>query len=612
MVILMSVPAACRASEFSPRDTQDKACAGPSLFQGGTRLLRHSEMVGSLNVFTDHAGSTCAPLANKGSHFTVDIEVGTPGQKFSVVADTGSDSVIVPSCVCQEKGACDENDRCFRGTNKSSTFSLRGLNASQLKVQQPKSLPVVQMVFGSGAVRAIVATDVVKVGALKANMQDGLLLMVDHQLRMIGAFEGILGLGQPKNETLLKEMQKKMEEDMAKQVGDVNSTHRVQAKGSGANSAAAMEAIKRMMRAIMGGGGGGGGGQEPPAAAVAHSPKPGFEASLASSQLQRPIQFPNPEEEAQGDPAEEDPTKEVEQFKTKSFLQSSGITRFSMCFNDKGQEGALHLGIPNMNNALTSVGVVHWGLALQGISIGKGQKSLPVKICNPDSKKEGQKYACGAIPDSGTTLFMGPADHMEKVFEGLCDGWKRCRDATSNGLAKKKGQVFMLLLSQCSEWLTEEHGLNELPSLHLQLGGANGKKKKLSFGGAAYVLETMEDDVQPVWKNIMGMKLQVPEKTGNKTKMCRPAFGAMQLDTKTHGPIWILGSPVFYEYSVGYDLDKSKPAISFMDTKTKPCGCSAEAALMSKANQTKKHMARQPRLLHGPPRMPTIDLSLGL
>merc|ERR1719238_1888078 len=74
--------------------------------------------------------STCAPLANKGSHFTVDIQVGTPGQTFSVVADTGSDAVIVPSCICKESGSCSKDDRCFRGTNKSSTFKMPGLNGT--------------------------------------------------------------------------------------------------------------------------------------------------------------------------------------------------------------------------------------------------------------------------------------------------------------------------------------------------------------------------------------------------------------------------------------------------------------------------------------------------
>jgi len=69
--------------------------------------------------------ATCAPLVSHGTFYTVDVQVGTPGQTFSVVADTGSDALIVPSCVCTEKGACNKKDRCFRGTNKSSSLRLQ-------------------------------------------------------------------------------------------------------------------------------------------------------------------------------------------------------------------------------------------------------------------------------------------------------------------------------------------------------------------------------------------------------------------------------------------------------------------------------------------------------
>merc|ERR1719199_1472255 len=65
---------------------------------------------------------TCAALNNYGSHFAVDVDVGTPPQRFSLVADTGSNSLIVTSCVCVDVGMCPLDDKCFRGTNRSSTF----------------------------------------------------------------------------------------------------------------------------------------------------------------------------------------------------------------------------------------------------------------------------------------------------------------------------------------------------------------------------------------------------------------------------------------------------------------------------------------------------------
>merc|ERR1719456_683756 len=92
-------------------------------------------------------GATCTDLTNHGTHFTVDIEVGTPGQKFSVVADTGSNSLIVPSCVCQQRRYCSKSDRCFTGTNRSDTFSLK---------DGPNGLQSIFITFGSGTIEAIV------------------------------------------------------------------------------------------------------------------------------------------------------------------------------------------------------------------------------------------------------------------------------------------------------------------------------------------------------------------------------------------------------------------------------------------------------------------------
>merc|ERR1719440_632229 len=136
----------------------------------------------------DHKGPSCTHLTNHGTHFTVDIEVGTPGQKFSVVADTGSNYLIVPSCVCQRSKSCSKSDRCFTGTNKSSTFSIDKGDSG------PQS---VFITFGSGTIEAVVAKERVSVGHLSVDMQDGILLMVARQLNIAGRFEGILGLGVP-------------------------------------------------------------------------------------------------------------------------------------------------------------------------------------------------------------------------------------------------------------------------------------------------------------------------------------------------------------------------------------------------------------------------------
>jgi len=600
-------------------------------------LSRYSERLGFV---TDDSHPTCAPLANKGSHFTVNIQVGTPGQTFAVVADTGSDSVIVPSCICQAQGSCNEKDRCFRGTNKSSTFFLKGFNSTQLQARTPRNLPVVNMVFGSGPVQAVVATDVVKVGGLKSKMKDGVLLMVQHQLKMNGPFEGILGLGQPKNETellrLQKEQQKelagamqKRKQEMEKMLKHAKAHKSIPSGKRGAqphgNFEDEVKAIDRIIKQAMATAGG---GMEDAIASIALQ-HPHVLQALAMSSDSRAIQIPeHPSDKGTGTPSDEDiDSQQVPEhpgakgsdseqipeqlsrptYKTKSFLESAGISSFSICFNDEGKEGALHLAPPKAKEELASVGTVHWGLDFQGISIGN--TSVPVRFCSPSSKKDGQTSACGGIPDSGTTLFMGPAEQIEMLYEGICDGWERCRTAASTGLQKKKAEILQLLLSQCGSWMTEEDGLKELPALHFKLADGSSKKQTLSLDGAAYIIEQDVKDTRVVMKNIMGMPMKVPEETGTQSKVCAPAFGPMEMNTKANGPVWILGSPLFYEYTVGYNLNKNSPAISF---SKQACGCSKDTSLVSDGRWGTKAKARQPRMLNGPPRVSNFDLSMGL
>lgn len=132
-------------------------------------------------------GYTCGALKNAGSHSTVQIQVGTPlagtqVQVFDVVADTGSGNTIIPSCICVEKKICSSADRCFTGTNRSSTFSI------------PNPIQKLRITFGSGPVDALVASDVVKLGKTQAMLNQSLLLMVSNQLDISGSFEGVLGL----------------------------------------------------------------------------------------------------------------------------------------------------------------------------------------------------------------------------------------------------------------------------------------------------------------------------------------------------------------------------------------------------------------------------------
>jgi len=82
-------------------------------------------------------------------------------------------------------------------------------------------------------------------------------------------------------------------------------------------------------------------------------------------------------------------------------------------------------------------------------------------------------------------------------------------------------------------------------------------------------------------------------------------FGEMDYKTSSNGPVWILGTPIFYEYVVGYDMKASPPAMSFTSQSEQPCGsCKGLVNLAMPEDTIKTH---SPRRIAGPPRVPQID-----
>mmetsp|Transcript_3282 Transcript_3282/g.6463 ORF Transcript_3282/g.6463 Transcript_3282/m.6463 type:complete len:577 (+) Transcript_3282:69-1799(+) len=524
-----------------------------ALMQGRSTLMRGKLSTGLSTETAVDSGRqfepSCTHLRNQGTHFTVEIEVGTPGQKFDVVADTGSNSVIIPSCLCQQRGppeetgeGCSHDDRCFTGSGKSSSFGA--MNADNLSA--------VVLTFGSGQIEAIIASDIVRVGSAAADMQQGLLLMIDRRLDLKGPFEGILGLGLPSD--FIVEQSKKF----------ANST------GGGQG------------RMILNGG--------------AHMPDN--------------VSIP------------------------KGFMEVSGTQSFSVCFNDGG-DGLLRLNHAPMPVTLGSVGQVHWGLDFRGITVSGAKEvalsSGSAEFCNPadtHTLQPGQSTPCGAIPDSGTTVIMAPKAHLKKLFENMCDAWPRCKSA-SKGSNTPAHQVLQLLLFECDSWLSGENsstattgaaneslpGLEELPTLTLHVVGADGTPQTLSLDPVDYILETEEEDLNLVVKNLFGvLPVALPLATGQRKKVCAPAFAVMEYNTKLNGPVWILGMPLFYKYQVGYNLVSEPPSVSFSD---EPCGaCENEAALVSHANgksgSTTHSSNRKIRKIRGPLRIGQYDTSLGL
>jgi hypothetical protein len=322
------------------------------------------------------------------------------------------------------------------------------------------------------------------------------------------------------------------------------------------------------------------------------------------------------------------------------FLEEAGIHHFSMCFNEN-TPGVLRLGSEGHSTKLASMGKLHWGLDMRGVSVGSGSyKTASLAVCDPKNMTKDQESACGMIPDSGTTLIMAPKDQLEPVFDSICEGWDRCKknftallDAQSSAKAAaekeygvdpfglesefKKSTVLKLLLSDCDRWLNEsKDGLNELPALNFHVAGVNDTETQtLSLSGWGYVIESMEDTGEIIYKDVPGMG-KVPigvNKTGIKQRVCMPAISAMEQDyvTQKNGPVWIVGTPLFYEFQVGYHMQTDPPSMSFTSTKETPCGsCGAEH--VSLANVGSRGQAWRPRRIEGKPRLPKIDVTLPL
>lgn len=301
-----------------------------------------------------------------------------------------------------------------------------------------------------------------------------------------------------------------------------------------------------------------------------------------------------------------------------SWLQRANVNRFSMCFTDMNKDGMLEMNTAAPSNAMGSVGKVHWGLEFRGISIGAS--TSPVIFCDPEKKAANQTTACGMIPDSGTTMIMGPPDQIAQLYGTLCDTWALCAQAWASQshdiedeqaddradgvisrvlkrlgikipplipltpeqrILQKKVNLFKKVLSACPADADAE-----LPRVHLHVAGAEGNKQTLELPGSSYIVAAMTEDDTPI---------------------CIPFFSSYSYETEKNGPIWIVGTPLFYDYKVHYDISTKPPSMSFAETNCGSCGdSSAQSApvtfVRAKHRAIRKHNA--------PMRIPKYNTSL--
>jgi len=426
----------------------------------------------------------CAVLTGTGTYFTVPTKIGMPNgndspQVFDVVADTGSDNVIIPDCQCEMASleallsgqrACSQ--RCFRRPNRTDTsFSLMtDGHKGQLSIDQS---------FGSGNIESLLASDIVTVGNLSQRLNQSLLLMVKSQLRLDGDanFQGILGLGLPK-----------LAAEQA-QIGDTGRT-----------------------------------------------------------------------------------------LDMKGFLHAAGVSRFSICASEvhTGAQpkitGALRMFTQNDADAgskvkmLQSTGTSHWEVGFGGFKVEGGS-----------AIGAGGK----AIPDSGTTLILGPVHHLKVVFnqiwDHICPAGANHGDADKSAACNDSGikQSCGAAAHDCCTTgtqcppaqqgccghhalmhLLEKHCdrlnlLHDLPKLSFSFHDGS-ETRDLELEGPDYIFDAVPSRANEVKLHLAGLYAE-PEPTGHAdsgkkeqggsqhqpqpARVCAPAFGAhsnMPMENMVH------------------------------------------------------------------------------
>lgn len=504
---------------------------------------------------------TCSPLKNHQTYSSVEVAIGNPPQYFNLVADTGSNSCIVKDCACKQ---CPSSwGKCFTGPQHSKSFNLplfkvtNASNSPNLK-QGDMAPAAIVMSFGSGQIAAQIASDEVKIGVVRTFMDKGLLLMVDHALNLEGPFEGILGLGRPS----YKESGKEGGKESGKSNNGTMSAFTVPGFFDSAHVQRFSMCFNHQADGVLG----------------VNTPEHSNRMSSVGK-LHWGLDFQGVSIGKQKmkvgfcDPSSKKPGMET----ACGIIPDSGTTLIAgseahigalfeaLCQNwerCKQMHGELIKELKKMADAGMTIS------AAGGIPFALIQKEPEViaqlveglftqKTEGAGEEIQGPIPLGDKLPAEFTPAGLKSAPAAKDPLEDFAP-----EDMGAPGAQSKEdfklppALTLQLLLEHCASWIEGVDLNQEMPELVFNVAGANGNQQELVITPRNYVLAKAVDVEVPTIANVMRIPLKT--KKMEHKKVCMMAFNPTEYTTQMNGDVWIMGTPLFYEYTAHYDRGLGK------------------------------------------------------